>query len=460
LDLAAATSVACQCTIDCPTTGPCDDREACWESNCGADLCSLLKPSVRGVRAATVVPTPSATVCPDLLDPVDPPIPTVQGAEWVFTLDPALSSFTVMSATSAASGFVALDGGDCAGATCPVTFRALTAHQLDPLELGPLAAQEGTLRNHDVTEGTVSSGAVFFETGTIALVLNWMQRDTPLDPFTPNSAVLVNDQPLVGTVDFAAGTLDLVGTFTLDTGSAAFVIHADLTNRRPVADAGPDQIIACSSTTMLSGLGSTDPDGAADLRTYRWMRRTAAGETVFVSVLPTPTVNLVVGVNEFVLEVGDANGTTDTDSVLVERIDEAPVLEVSVMPDCLWPPNHLYVPLEFGTDIVVNVSDDCDESPITFLAGATSSEPDDGLGDRSTTGDIAGSDGVVCLRSERSGAGPGRTYTVRVGATDSAGNLALVEAEVRVPRKAGAGGCGGPLPPDSFVGDDDPICSP
>jgi hypothetical protein len=49
---------------------------------------------------------------------------------------------------------------------------------------------------------------------------------------------------------------------------------------------------------------------------------------------------------------------------------------------------------------------------------------------------------------------------VRVGATDSAGNLVLVEAEVRVPRKAGAGGCGGPLPPDSFVGDDDPVCSP
>jgi hypothetical protein len=464
LDLATAPVPGCQCTIaGCPTSGPCADREACWESNCGADLCSLLKPSVRGVSAVTVVPSPSPDVCPDLLDPVDPPIPTIQGAEWVFTLDAALSSLTLAGATSAASGTVALDGGDCPGATCPVTFRAMSVLQLDRLDLGPggaLSVEDGRLRNHDVVDGTVSSGALFFETGTVVLVLDWMQRDMPLDPFTPNSAVVLNDQPLVGSVDFAAGTLDLVGTFTLDTGGAAFVLHADLTNQPPVADAGADQIVSCSDTAMLSALGSTDPDGPADLRTYRWSRRTPEGDTVFVGVSPTPTVNLTVGVNEFVLEVRDANGTMDTDSVIVERVDRPPLVDVAVAPDCLWPANHRYVPFELGADILVDVSDDCDASPDVFLLGATSSEPDDGAQDGSTAKDVARAAGVLCLRAERRSGGPGRTYAVRVAAIDSAGNLTFSEAAVRVPRDGGRGGCDGPLPADSFVNDGDPPCGP
>ena len=68
----------------------------------------------------------------------------------------------------------------------------------------------------------------------------------------------------------------------------------------------------------------------------------------------------------------------------------------------------------------------------------TSSEPDDGLGDGDTPGDVAGAaagtaDLAFSLRAERSGIGPGRTYTVTYAATDPSGNTGEDSATVAVP---------------------------
>ena len=72
------------------------------------------------------------------------------------------------------------------------------------------------------------------------------------------------------------------------------------------------------------------------------------------------------------------------------------------------------------------------------LTSITSSEPDNGLGDGDTVGDIQDAsfgtaDTAFKLRAERSGPGPGRIYTVTYTATDASANSTAAQAIVTVP---------------------------
>jgi hypothetical protein len=77
---------------------------------------------------------------------------------------------------------------------------------------------------------------------------------------------------------------------------------------------------------------------------------------------------------------------------------------------------------------------------VLVRAAATrpSSEPDDGLGDGDTPGDIQDftpgtADAEGGLRAERSGEGPRRTYSLVYRGGDLAGNSSDCTAEVLVP---------------------------
>ena len=101
---------------------------------------------------------------------------------------------------------------------------------------------------------------------------------------------------------------------------------------------------------------------------------------------------------------------------------------VSASPALLWPPNHKMV----DVTIAYTTTDNCG-IPVCSLS-ATSSEPDDGGGDGSTTGDIEIVDAHhLRLRAERSGVAPGRRYTVTVACTDSGGGGTSAQTVVVVP---------------------------
>ena len=126
----------------------------------------------------------------------------------------------------------------------------------------------------------------------------------------------------------------------------------------------------------------------------------------------------------------DPYRTSDHDPVIVGLDLFPPVLEVSVTPEVLWPPNHRYVEVR----ATVTVADGDDPMPSVRLVSVTSNEPDNGIGDGNTVNDIVIVDErTFKLRAERSGRGTGRVYTITYEAEDAAGNQALASASVSVP---------------------------
>ncbi len=144
---------------------------------------------------------------------------------------------------------------------------------------------------------------------------------------------------------------------------------------------------------------------------------------------------------------------------------QAPVITgVQVSPACLWPPNHKFVRFAVGSDIKVSMTpalDPCTgQAPTVKILKVTSNEPANGQGDGNTTPDYVYGPGGACLRSERSGTGNGRVYTVTVAATTSSGTSTRT-VQVAVTHDQGPGSCHpGKLDPARIVADaNDSRCS-
>jgi hypothetical protein len=131
----------------------------------------------------------------------------------------------------------------------------------------------------------------------------------------------------------------------------------------------------------------------------------------------------------------DDSGNESSCSATVTVEDTTPpVITVDLNRYVLWPPNHKMVDIEAA----VEVTDVCDPNPTFVLFSITSNEPDDGLGDGSTNGDIQGADFGTAdvefqLRAERSGGDDGRVYTITYVASDLSDNETPNVVEVTVP---------------------------
>lgn len=115
---------------------------------------------------------------------------------------------------------------------------------------------------------------------------------------------------------------------------------------------------------------------------------------------------------------------------------QPPSLQLTLTPTLLEPADHKLVRIE----AVISVSDSCgDAQPTVVLTSITSDQPDNGLGDGDTAGDIQDAafgtfDRSFLLRAERGENDPrGRTYTITYTAVDASGNSTQRSATVRVP---------------------------
>ncbi len=142
-----------------------------------------------------------------------------------------------------------------------------------------------------------------------------------------------------------------------------------------------------------------------------------------------------IGENE-ILIVDDASGDLACSATL-EVVDENPPEFTTEIIE-LWPPNHKLVDVALE-DCIVEI-DDCDDEVDARVVWVSSDEADNANGDGNTTEDVAiVAEDVVSLRSERSGRGNGRVYTIGFELTDDQDNVSEGECQVWVPHDQGKG---------------------
>jgi hypothetical protein len=117
-----------------------------------------------------------------------------------------------------------------------------------------------------------------------------------------------------------------------------------------------------------------------------------------------------------------------------------PVITLNGSTPSMWPPNHKYQTFNV-TNFVTSVFDNCGGVNVSdvLIDHVTSDEIENGNGDGNTTNDIviASDCKSVQLRSERSGAGDGRVYTITFRLTDTHGNTTTATARVTVAHNPG-----------------------
>lgn len=192
----------------------------------------------------------------------------------------------------------------------------------------------------------------------------------------------------------------------------------------PVAIAGPNQVVECGNSVKLDAGGSSSPDGLT--LSYKWQGPFGIRTTQVVN-LATPG-DLPLGVDPILLAVTDTNGQTGTDSLTVTVQDTTPPVIRSVVanPNSSWPPNHKMFPVHLSLD----ASDSCDPNFVCHVVSVTSNEG------TSADWQIVGPADVM-LRSERSGNGGDRVYTILIQCTDASGNSSTRAVTVTIPHDQG-----------------------
>lgn len=213
------------------------------------------------------------------------------------------------------------------------------------------------------------------------------------------------------------------------TGSYMFSVgKAIISDPHPVANAGSDQTVECTSPkgtiVRLDGTGSYDAKGAPPVN-YLWTGSfgTKSGAT--------PVLELPLGGETATLVVNDGQLDSEPDTVDIKVQDTtAPVIQkIAASPNILWPPNHKLVQVA----VVPTAKDVCDSSPpVCSITDVVSNES--GNSDWEITGNLS-----VKLRSERSGKGTGRRYAIKVKCVDASGNASTGEVTVDVPHDKGKG---------------------
>jgi hypothetical protein len=245
---------------------------------------------------------------------------------------------------------------------------------------------------------TVSSVGVFVENDDngnapayTALVDYFFETSSPI---VPEDGTLDTNPPVISNVQVAPGVTTATVTWTTDENSTSQVAYGP-TAAYENGSVGDAALVTEHSVT-LTGLNAST--------TYHCQVTSVDGS-------------------------GNMSSTSDTTFTTSQ-----PVITVEVNRELLWPPNHKM------SDVIAAITamGFCNPDPTIVLTSITSDEPDNGKGDGNTINDIQSADAGTAdfefqLRSERSGQGDGREYTITYTATDDCGNSAVGVVCVTVP---------------------------
>jgi subtilisin-like proprotein convertase family protein len=216
--------------------------------------------------------------------------------------------------------------------------------------------------------------------------------------------------------------VDDIGT---DAGSISGGWHLNITTEMQVCCDS-----ACTLTCPDDIVVSNDPgECGADVN----FSATVAGSCGVVTYSHQPGSFFPVGTTTVTATATRQDGSTQscTFDITVNDTEGPPVGPVSASPNSLWPPNHKMKDVTLTYDVGV---DNCGGPVTCVVSSVTSNEPVNGDGDGNTSPDWEiVSPTLVRLRSERSGGGTGRTYTITVRCTDARGNHTFRTTTVTVP---------------------------
>ena len=211
-------------------------------------------------------------------------------------------------------------------------------------------------------------------------------------------------------------------------------------NLPPIAEICRNVRVECQgqvTAVMLDGTCSFDPEGSE--LSYSWSSPTG---TFLANDVSRPVAYFSPGRHSVALDVTDADGITSApyfgpDFGMVVVIDSAPpvIRDLIATPSELWAPNHTMVPVTVTPD----VTDVCGQASTCEITSVESNEASNGRGDGNTEPDweITGTLSLN-LRSERSGTGDDRIYTVHVTCSSGAGNESSATVTITVPHDQGA----------------------
>jgi hypothetical protein len=282
-----------------------------------------------------------------------------------------------------------------------------------------------------------TSGIISFASGETSKTITVQVLGDTIDEFDENfflnlsnasNATITNNQAVTTIIDNDAPPVMIIGDRTITEGHNGtlllnFTVSLNTASEKAISvkyETANGTAIAGSDYTATSGTITFAPGETTKTVSVQIIgdRLDEQNESFFVNLSQAINANIVDA---------QAIGTIIDD-------DSSPILTVTSVPGELWPPNHKMVEVKVN----IKVSDDFDANPTVKLVSITSNEPDNGLGDGDTAGDIEiRPDGRIFLRAERSGNGNGRIYTLTYSATDSAGNVTYSTTEVNVPKSQG-----------------------
>ena len=331
----------------------------------------------------------------------------------------AVATFSA-SATDDVSGAVPVTLTPASGTTFPIGTTTVIAKASDAA--GNTATGSFTVTVRDSIAPTLSSltPLVLEATNSAGAVATFSASATD----GVSGAVPVTFTPASGTT-FPIGTTTVIAKASDAAGNTAtgsFTVTVRDSIAPTIASLTPLVLEATSSAGAVATFSASATDDVSG--------------AVPVTFTPASGTTFPIGTTTVTASASDTAGNTATGSFTVTvRDSTAPALS-SLTPSVteLWPANHKLI----AVTLTANASDLVGVTSLQIVS-ATSNEPDNGLGDGDTAGDIVITGPLTLnLRAERSGAGTGRIYTISVEARDAAGNATTRITMVTVPKSRGA----------------------
>ena len=280
------------------------------------------------------------------------------------------------------------------------------------------------------------------------LEYRWLEGETVLLDWSPvgSGGQAYLDLALVPYLDIGNHTLTLE---VLDgTETATDDVLLTIQNSPPEVQPAPShQVVQIGIDPIVVVSDVSDFDG--DTVAYEWIFNgevlqsgstvtNQGGATVRIPdlVLDAGDPRLSLGIHVLEIRVNDSVNPPVIAFVTVEVVDTtAPSLSPLPSITILWPPDHTLQTVTVQANAFDNSG-----GTIHLDVSVASTEPPDMDGDGNTIPDyyidsVNNETGVIelRLRSERSGLGEGRTYTVLITATDGSGNQSQAFVNVRAP---------------------------